>query len=59
MGTIDLSYSGLGAGLLLMLIPFYFLWRYRTGMLGAAVLGTVRNLQAYLETDAEAYYIPY
>ncbi|MBQ5379944.1 MAG: ABC transporter permease [Paraprevotella sp.] len=42
MGTIDLSYSGLGAGLLLMLIPFYFLWRYRTGMLGAAVLGTVR-----------------
>ena len=25
-----------------MLIPFYFLWRYRTGLLGAAVMGTVR-----------------
>ena len=42
MGTDDLTYLGLGAGLLLMLLPFYFLWRYRTGLLGAAVMGTVR-----------------
>ena len=42
MGTVDLTYLGLGAGLLLMLLPFYFLWRYRTGLLGAAVMGTVR-----------------
>lgn len=39
---VDLSYWGLGAGLLLMLLPFYFLWRYRTGLLWAAVIGTVR-----------------
>ena len=42
MGTVDLTYGGLAVGMLLMLVPFYFLWRFRTGLLGSAVLGTVR-----------------
>ncbi len=42
MTTVDLSYTGLFVGMLMMLIPFYFLWHYRTGLLSAAVLGTVR-----------------
>lgn len=42
MGTVDLTYLGLGLGMLLMLVPFYFFWRFRTGLLSAAVLSTVR-----------------
>ena len=42
MGTVDLTYGGLAVGMLLMLVPFYFLWRFRTGLLASAVLGTVR-----------------
>lgn len=33
---------GLGIGMLMMLIPFYFLWRFKTGLLSAAILSTVR-----------------
>ncbi len=39
---MDLTYGGLAVGMLLMLIPFYFLWRFRTGLLQSAVWGTVR-----------------
>ena len=42
MGMMDLTYGGLAVGMLLMLIPFYFLWRFRTGLLQSAVWGTVR-----------------
>lgn len=42
MGTVDLTYGGLAVGMLLMLVPFYFLWWFRTGLLASAVLGTVR-----------------
>ncbi len=42
MGALDLTYTSLGVGMLMMLIPFYFLWRFRTGLLSAALLGTVR-----------------
>lgn len=42
MGTVDLTYMGLGLGMLMMLVPFYFFWRFRTGLLSAAVLSTVR-----------------
>ena len=42
MGTVDLTYTGLAVGMLLMLIPFYFLWRFRTGLLSSALWGTVR-----------------
>lgn len=39
---MELTYWGLGVGMMLMLIPFYFLWRFKTGLLSAAVVGTVR-----------------
>ena len=42
METIDISYWGLGFGMLLMLIPFYYLWRLKTGLLQAAVISTIR-----------------
>lgn len=42
MGTIDISYSSLGVGLLLLLIPVYFIWRYETKLLKSMCVGTVR-----------------
>lgn len=42
METADISYMGLGIGMLMMLIPFYFLWKYKTGLLSVAIIGTVR-----------------
>ena len=42
MGTVDLTYTGLAVGMLLMLIPFYFLWRFRTGLLTSALWVTGR-----------------
>lgn len=42
MGTADLTYMGLGIGMLMMLVPYYFLWRFRTGLLWAALLSTIR-----------------
>ena len=44
MGTIDIDYGSLGIGLLLMLIPFYFLWRFKTGLLKPILTGTVRMI---------------
>ena len=32
MGTIDIDYTSLGVGLLLLLIPVYFLWRFQNGI---------------------------
>lgn len=42
METQDITYSALAVGMLLMLLPFYFLWRFRTGLLSAAITATVR-----------------
>lgn len=44
MGTIDIDYTSLGIGLLLMLIPFYFLGRYKTGLLKPVLIGTARMI---------------
>lgn len=44
MGTIDMDYGSLGIGLLLMLIPFYFLWHFKTGLLKPILIGTVRMI---------------
>jgi putative ABC transport system permease protein len=41
MGTIDIDYGSLGIGLLLMLIPVYFLWHFKTGLLKPVLIGTV------------------
>lgn len=44
MGTIDISYWGLGVGLLLLLIPIYYLWKFKTGLVRATVIGTARMI---------------
>ena len=42
MGTIDISIGSLFLGLLLMMIPLYFLWKYRTGMVKTTVVALAR-----------------
>lgn len=42
METIDISYWNLGLGMLLMLIPFYYLCRLKTGLLKSAIVSTIR-----------------
>ena len=44
METIDIAYSSLLIGLLLLAIPFFFLWRFRTGLLRPAVVAVARML---------------
>jgi len=42
MGTIDITYLSLGIGLLLLLIPIYYIWRYETKLLKGICVGAVR-----------------
>ena len=35
MGTIDISYLSLGIGLLLLSIPLFYIWKFKTGLLRA------------------------
>ncbi len=44
METMDIGYGSLGIGLLLLLIPIYYLWRFRTGLLNPILVGTVRMI---------------
>lgn len=44
MGTIDISYMGLLIGLLLLIIPIYYLWKYKTGLVKATIIGVVRMI---------------
>ncbi|MBQ8501001.1 MAG: ABC transporter permease [Bacteroides sp.] len=44
MGTIDISYVSLGIGLLLLLIPVYYLWKFKTGLVQATLVGTARMI---------------
>jgi putative ABC transport system permease protein len=44
MTTIDISWESLGLGFLLLIIPLYYLWRYRTGLLRAALIGVGRMI---------------
>jgi len=45
----DISFLGLGIGLLLMLIPIFFLHRYRTSLVGGTINATLRMVvQLYL-----------
>lgn len=44
MTTIDIDFLSLGIGLLLMLIPVYFLWRYKTGLLKPILIGLSRMI---------------
>lgn len=42
MGTIDISYFSLLIGMLLLLIPIYYIWRYETKLLKGICIGAVR-----------------
>ena len=42
MATIDITYPSLCIGLLLLLIPIYYIWRYETKLLKGICIGTVR-----------------
>ena len=42
MATMDISYLSLGIGLLLLLVPMYYLWRYETGLLKGFCASAVR-----------------
>ena len=44
MGTIDISYYNLFIGLLLLAIPFFYLWKFKTGLLKPAMIGTLRMI---------------
>lgn len=44
MGTIDISYTSLAIGLLLLLIPLFYLWKFRTGLLWVTVIGIARMI---------------
>ena len=42
MATIDISYFSLAIGMLLLLIPIYYIWRYDTRLLGSICVGALR-----------------
>ena len=44
MNTIDIDYGGLGIGLLLLLIPVYFLWRFKTNLVKPIIIGALRMI---------------
>ena len=44
MGTIDISYLSLGIGLLLLLIPLFYIWKFKTGLVRATIVGTARMI---------------
>ena len=44
MGTIDISYTSLANGLLLLLIPLFYLWKFKTGLLWVTVIGIARMI---------------
>ena len=44
MGTIDISFYGLGVGLLLSMIPLYYLWKLKTGLVKATAIAIVRMI---------------
>lgn len=46
---MDISYEGLGIGLLLLLVPLFFLWKFKTGLLKPTLIGACRMiLQLFL-----------
>lgn len=44
MGTIDISYLSLLVGLLLLLLPVFYLWKFRTGLVKATIIGAFRMI---------------
>lgn len=44
METIDISYVSLLVGLLLLVIPVFYLWKFKTGLVKATVIGVLRMI---------------
>lgn len=44
MGIIDISYFNLLIGLLLLAIPLFYLWKFKTGLVKATIIGTLRMI---------------
>lgn len=44
LGIIDISYSSLGVGLLLLLIPLFYIWKFKTGLLRVTLVGIARMI---------------
>lgn len=44
METIDISYLSLGIGLLLLILPIFYLWKFKTGLVKATIVGTLRMI---------------
>lgn len=44
MGTIDISYMGLAVGLLLLILPVFYLWKFKTGLVKATIIGVFRMI---------------
>lgn len=44
MGTIDISYWNLAVGLLMMGIPIYYLWKFKTGLVQSTLIAVGRML---------------
>lgn len=44
MGTIDISYWNLAVGVLMMGIPVYYLWKYKTGLVQSTLVALGRML---------------
>ena len=42
--TIDISYWGLGIGMLLLLVPLYFFHHFKTGLVKPTIVGAVRMI---------------
>lgn len=42
--TIDISYLSLGIGLLLLLIPLFYIWKFKTGLVRATIIGVARMI---------------
>lgn len=44
MGIVDISYISLAVGLLLLIIPLFYLWKFKTGLVQATIIGTARMI---------------
>ena len=42
--TIDISYWGLGIGMLLLLVPLYFFHHFKTGLVKPTIVGAIRMI---------------
>lgn len=44
MGIIDITYTNLAIGLLLLIVPLFYLWKFKTGLLKATLIGLLRMM---------------